>query len=302
MNVIKKLVIILMMLSGLIMIFSKNTNTDGKIYTGIPNANDDYYQPFKFDIKKLRFPLKSQAVPYGDIWIRDVAPVATSRLVKFKYSPDYLSNHQSHKIDTEFKKWLDSKQFNYTNSNIVLDGGNFIYNGQDTVIMTTKVLTENPKYTKTELIDELKSVLQVSKIILINPEPGDVLGHADGQVHFIQPNVLFIGDFEGNTAVKKQIKVAMPQVKIVDLISNYQESGQYDDQIPSAKGLYINMMETKYAIYVPQYGLKQDKDALKLVSQYTDKQIHSINVSNLSTLGGSVNCLTWYCPKELLPK
>lgn len=291
-----------MMLSGLIMIFSKNNHADGKIYTGIPNANDDYYQPFKFDIKKLQFSLKSQVVPYGDIWIRDVAPVATSRLVKFKYSPDYLPNRQSHKIDAEFRKWLDSNQFNYTTSNIVLDGGNFIYNGEDTVIMTTKVLSENPKYTKADLIDELKSVLQVSKIILINPEPGDVLGHADGQVHFIQPNVLFMGNFEGNIAVKKQIKVAMPQVKILDLISNYQESGQYDEQIPSAKGLYINMMETKHAIYVPQYGLRQDKDALKLVRQYTDKQIHPVNVSKLSTLGGSVNCLTWYCPKELLPK
>ncbi|MGR3741142.1 agmatine deiminase family protein [Companilactobacillus sp. DQM5] len=84
--------------------------------------------------------------------------------------------------------------------------------------------------------------------------------------------------------------------------SNYQSKTQYDSEVPSATGLYINMMKTDEAVYVPQYNLPEDKEVVQLLSQYTDKKLVPINVKQLSTLGGSINCLTWYCPKRLLPK
>lgn len=297
-----KKILTLLFMSSIFPAFAGCANTEKTIFTGYPDQSDSYYKPFKKDIKRFQQDLNSTAIDYGDIWIRDVAPVVTDHLVKFNYSPDYLPKEQSKEIQARFQDWLDKKGFVYKKSDIILDGGNFIYNGKKTVIITKRILQDNPKYTKVALIAELKQLLNVDKIILINEEPGDVLGHADGQVHFIQSDVLFIGDFEGKEAVKKQIKQAAPEIKLVDLPSNYQEAGQYDETIPSAKGLYINMMETKDAVYVPQYGLESDKEILDTISKYTDKKVYPINVSKLSTLGGSVNCLTWYCPEELLPQ
>lgn len=278
------------------------TNEQGKIYTGLPDRSDKYYRPFKKDIRTLRADLKSSSVNYGDIWIRDVAPVVTSRLVKFRYLPDYLSIAHSRQIDSDFRSWLDDSEFDYLTSDIILDGGNFVSNGKDTAIITTRILKDNSQYSKNELLDKLEELLQIDKIVLISPEPGDVLAHADGQVHFIQSDVLFVGEFENSSEVKAQLRRALPDVKLVDLPSNYQSAGQYDDEIPSAKGLYINMMETKNTVFVPQYNLSLDKRIINLVRKYTDKKVQPINVSSLSTLGGSVNCLTWYCPENLLPK
>lgn len=275
---------------------------DAAIYTGVPEADDTYYRPFKKEIKQFSHEMKSTSVKYGDIWIRDVAPVVTSKMVKFRYQPDYLAKSDSQEIEQSFVQWLDQKGFNYIKSDIILDGGNFIFNGSDTAIITKRILKDNPQYSKTQLIDKLKKLLNLKTVVLINEEPGDVLGHADGQVHFIQPHTLFVGEFEGSRTVKKQIKAALPNVKLIDLPSNYQEKGQYDPDIPSAKGLYINMMETKKDIYIPQYGLKSDAKVVKIISRYTNKKVHKINVAKLSTLGGSVNCLTWYCPQNFMPK
>lgn len=297
-----KKILTLFFLRGLFFPITGCANTRETIFTGYPDRMDTYYKPFMKDIKQFRKDMNSTKIGYGDIWIRDVAPVVTDRLVKFNYSPDYLPKKQSKKIQARFQDWLKENEFDYKQSDIVLDGGNFIYNGKKTVIITKRILKDNPEYSQESLVNKLKELLNVDKVILIDEEPGDVLGHADGQVHFIQSNVLFIGDFEGKETVKKQIKLAAPEIKIVDLPSNYQAEGQYDETIPSAKGLYINMMETENDIYVPKYGLKSDQKIIDTVSKYTKKKIHSVDVSELSTLGGSINCLTWYCPAELLPQ
>lgn len=70
-----------------------------------------------------------------------------------------------------------------------------------------------------------------------------------------------------------------------------------DDTIPSAKGLYTNMLATENQIFVSQYRLSADKKVLKMVESYTDKKIIPVPVSEISTMGVSVHCLTWYVPK-----
>ncbi|SUP60878.1 Uncharacterised protein [Weissella viridescens] len=45
----------------------------------------------------------------------------------------------------------------------------------------------------------------LKQIILIDEEPGDVMGHADGMLFFIKPKTLFVGDFEGVDHVKNRL-------------------------------------------------------------------------------------------------
>ncbi|GKQ43374.1 hypothetical protein RD055328_12970 [Companilactobacillus sp. RD055328] len=221
--------------------------------------------------------------------------------MKFEYSPQYLKTSQSRMLNDDFLDWLDNKGFEYREVNLILDGGNFVFNGKDTAIITKRILEDNPDYTKREIISKLKEELHLNNIILINEELGDVLGHADGQVHFIQSNILLMSDFIGKEEVKKQIKKTSPSIEIVEIPSSYTEENQYDEEIPSAKGLYVNILETADVLYLPQYGLKNDQRVYDIVRQYTDKKIQLVNMDKISTMGGSINCLTWYCPEYLLP-
>lgn len=287
---------------SMLTLFTSACSKNNNIFTGYPDFNDNYYSSFKKDINNFQKDLNSQKVHYGDIWIRDVAPVITTKLVKFKYAPNYLPKLQSEEVDKSFMDYLDKKGFEYETSDIVLDGGNFIYNGFDTAIITKRIFKDNPNYSKVQLENKLKKLLNLNHIIFINEEPGDVLGHADGQVHFIQKDILFIGDFKGKNIVKDEIYNVLPNIKIIDIPSNYIEEGQYDENISSAKGLYINMMQTNDTIYIPKYNLKTDDEIINIVKKYTFKNIKQIDVENLSTMGGSINCLTWYCPDEFLPQ
>ena len=47
----------------------------------------------------------------------------------------------------------------------------------------------------------------------------------------------------------------MPEAEFIVVPSSYTEKGQYDQEIASAKGLYINMLETCDALYVLSLGL-----------------------------------------------
>lgn len=301
-----------------------NQNKD-LILTALPSNKNTYYTDFHSDLVRfnqmfrqtldgsdnLKILTKKNLTQetlnfiYDDIWVRDVAPVVTTRLVKFNYQPEYLDNKLSFQLDKKFRLWLDSNQFNYQASPLILDGGNCVWDKKETVIITDRVLTDNKHWTKKEIITQLQKDLQVKNIIIIPTEPGDVLSHADGMVKFINDNTLFISDFLGDSTFKKKvediIRQTLPTISIVEMASSYVEEGQYDENIASAKGLYINMLETNHAIYLPQFGLPADGEQIKFVSRYTDKTVIPIPINDISTMGGAINCLTWYCPKELLP-
>lgn len=296
----------------------KSMNQEGVIFVALPSEDNDYYQPFYEDIIVFHEQFESktskddsvisltyQETGYDDIWIRDIAPVATTRLVKFVYSPEYLSEKISSSLDNSLNDWLFDHQFEVYYSPLVLDGGNLIWNKKDTVILTTRILEDNPDLGREEIMEQLKTDLNVNIVIFIPPEPGDVLAHADGMVKFIDDTTLFISDFLGDAAFRQQIEAIildqMPDAQFVIMPSAYTEQGQYDDDIASAKGLYINIMETESAWYVPQFQLQQDEEMLEFVKSYTDKQVIPLEIESLSTMGGAINCLTWYCPSKFLP-
>ncbi|MFT8909276.1 MAG: agmatine deiminase family protein [Lentilactobacillus diolivorans] len=294
------------------------------IYTALPSSDDTYYHPFNkalhhFDNQLARLDpgnvvtITQEALShrtsnftYDDIWLRDVAPVITTKMIKFRYHPSYLKRADSHYLDQRFRSWLNREKFNYQTSNLVLDGGNLIWNNSDTVILTTHVFADNPDWSRAEIIAELKTKLAVHHVIFIPTEPGDVLGHADGMVKFISARKLFISDFSGNQKlvrkVQRLIKAQLPDAKFVLLPSAYTSKGQYDAKIALAKGLYINMLETPNTIYVPHYGLRTDAQALRIVKQQTTKKVVPVDVARISTTGGSVHCLTWDVPTKFLPK
>jgi len=319
----KKLILVSIM--ALAVIFKTGANMDNvnaqTIYTSMPDQDDTYYQPFESNLRNFNTDLQDSATGkdkfvtldiqkedfntknfyYPDIWLRDVAPVITTKMVKFRYSPNYLKKSDSKYLNNRFNKFLKGK-YHYSKSDLILDGGNLQWNGAETVILTKQVFTDNPELTKAEIISELQYQLNVKKVIFISKEPGDVLGHSDGMVKFMGKDKMFINDFSYEPGflkkVEKQILEQEPNMKFIVLPSSYTSKGQFDKKIASAKGLYINMLETSQAIYFPIYHLKDDQRVMKLVQSHTDKKVIPINVSKISTLGGSVHCLTWDVPDK----
>lgn len=330
-NMLKKiiilLVVILVIVIGYFIISHNNVNIHeqvaqdtGLIVISKPEKSNKYYQPFKKSLENFSTSFKTNVgyddqvalvselqesdFIYDDIWVRDVAPVITSKMVKFKYQPQYLDKKDSKYLDNQFKKWLNRNRFTYEQSSLILDGGNVVWDKKDTVIVTERIFEDNKNLSNTQVITELKQVLAIKNVIVIPTEEGDVLSHADGMVKFVGEDILFISDFLGDDDFKKDvesiIRETLPDINIVTIKSSYTEEGQYDPDIASAKGLYINMLETKDNMYVPSFGLPSDDKQTEFIQQYTTKKVIQIPVEDISTMGGAVNCLTWYCPPEFL--
>ena len=60
----------------------------------------------------------------------------------------------------------------------------------------------------------------------------------------------------------------------------------------SARGIYVNFLETSRAVFVPQYGLPQDQEALALIRAHTDKPVAGVDCGEVAAYGGALHCLS----------
>jgi agmatine deiminase len=233
-----------------------------------------------------------------DVWARDYAPIqVTARaLVKFRYTPDYLSGHD-HLItgDDVVESFRDLGQCH--RSDIVLDGGNVI-GCRGKAILTDKVYKENPGWDRSQLRKQLRELLQVDHLIVIPKEPYDPIGHADGQVRFLDEQTVLVNDYStADSAYGDRLNTVLRQYQLQIETLPYQPENRSTDGIPSAVGSFINFLQTEKVIVAPAYGTVKDKVALRrLESLFPNLPIVPIDCTDLAREGGVLRCISaTYC-------
>lgn len=262
----------------------------------------------------------------GDIWLRDYCffPVLyEGRLipVKARYAPCYLTTPAEIRdgdIDDETGYQLakeiyqmPAEKLEITGTEILLDGGNLIHNGNGIAIITNRIVSENENF----FIDELKTVLSerlgITDLYLIPTEPGDDTGHADGLVRFISPKQLVISDYpyswRNTENLISELEYKESQ-ELVNLLARYFIQKGFDvikmpNGIPykssgfeSAIGNYTNFLRIGDVVFMPEYGNEiedqQAKSALIKAGIDKDKIIGVPNCGILAKHGGVLNCIT----------
>ena len=92
--------------------------------------------------------------------------------------------------------------------------------------------------------------------------------------------------------LKQSLKQGLPDVKIYELVMAYNGKNIYDKRFVSACGLYTNMLVTKKRIYSPQFGIPEDKIALKQLQALTTKEIVPVLSSQVCDMGGGIRCMS----------
>ena len=230
-----------------------------------------------------------------DIWCRDYMPVQTEsgKFIQFRYEPSYLKGK---------KEWEDSRSdvkevcrlnnINATFSDINLDGGNvLICDGR--AILSDRIFSENPNYEKDSLINELSKLLEC-EIIIIPAQKGDMTGHADGMVRFVDRNTIL-----GNDRAKESQKWTKGIQKVIDQYKlTYIDIPFFEDKDRkhpiSAIGIYVNYLEVNDLIVMPIFNRDEDKQALEIFKKtFPNKEIETIDYSDVAKEGGVLNCTTW---------
>ncbi|EDO33816.1 predicted protein [Nematostella vectensis] len=236
--------------------------------------------------------------PGLDLWMRDFPPCMPKQQVKFSYKPQYIkasrATHDASRFD-KFAVMVGLPQ--WEKSDLVLEGGNIVENGEDIAIVTERIFDDNKKFSEKEVIRRVEQTIK-RKVVVV-PDPEDTTGHADGIVSFLDKNTLLItmlddkGGKDFYEDIKKEVTDSYPHLKIIPLPSYSKKTKKHG--FNTAEGSYANSLVTYNAVYVPCYGNhKKDEMALGVIQSCTSKAVIPIRVrGRVPELGGSVRCMTW---------
>jgi agmatine deiminase len=234
-----------------------------------------------------------------DIWARDYSPIQVSsdRFVQFTYTPDYLAD--APELRTRARELSIPPRLTmgrrYSSSQLVLDGGNIACDERGHVVLTEKVLADNPTQPRSRLLARLRRLLRTNTVSLIPREPWDVFGHADGILWFVGPNRVVVNDYRKHDAgYRRSLLDALTAAGI-----EYEEvpyAPRRSSRHPhSAFGTYTNILHAGKVVLVPTYGETQDKTVLTQIRRLTAGKVavEGIDCRGLSLDGGCVNCVSW---------
>jgi agmatine deiminase len=253
----------------------------------------------------LRSTLIKHAIPLkviqgtNDLWCRDYMPLlrGDGSFVQFHYSPDYLRGYE-HLITRPSDIAPIPEIERCHQSEVVLDGGNVVRWGARCIV-TDKVFRANRADTRAKrlkLHDEIRELLGVAETVVIPTEPGDVIGHADGVVRFLDDRLVVVNDYSDvDRRYGRRLISILRQagLEIVEL-PYVPDDESSDDEIPSAIGCYVNFLMVRGLIVVPTYGFEEDDLAYQVLQNNTNGMaVVPLKCSDLSQEGGVLNCATW---------
>jgi len=239
-----------------------------------------------------------------DIWCRDYMPIqiSSSEFVEYRYDPDYLQAKKYRKKKSYPDLVCENIGLKTIKSDLIIDGGNII-KSKNGLILTDKIVSENiDYYDQNQLIENLKTTFKVDQITLIPwDKENDYFGHADGMIRFIDKNKVVINGYfkEYDEEFQDNFfgELEKSELEITELEFNVDKPNE------DINWGYINYLQTKNVILIPQFGIDEDKQAFeqfeKIFPEYAkDNRIEKINTSRIIKGSGVINCMTWNILKE----
>lgn len=225
----------------------------------------------------------------NDYWCRDYMPipVGEGKYAAYDYHPDYLKAKSNQRYVTDPIPVMNAIGLPITKqTNLVIDGGNVI-RCDDAVIMTEKVLNENPGKDTVKLLEDLFGC----KVVFLPWDRNERYGHADGIVRYIgDGRVLMTNyrDFDPEMA-DRMYGILSEHFDVVRL--KYEGAKHHEHS-----WAYINFLQTRDIVIVPTYGEPEDNQALSQIEDalpgYKGK-VFGVRFNEITRMGGGVNCVSW---------
>ncbi len=241
----------------------------------------------------------------ADIWVRDFMPFQRNdeEFVIYRYNPDYLQGKNSRYITNCRDAFLESGGSEVLSSsichhtNLIIDGGNIIKckdkNGIDCVIMTTKVLYENPTLSHHEILLQLEELFN-AEVVLIPWDINERYGHADGMVRSIAEGKLLLNCYSDmDPQLGKVLR------KILSERFDLQEL-QFGKKYRENSWCHLNYLELRNALLVPIANIASDRLALQQIEKITGKKCIPISMSSIIADGGAMHCISWTMNTQIL--
>ncbi|MBF0383596.1 MAG: agmatine deiminase family protein [Magnetococcales bacterium] len=261
-------------------------------------AYDDYVEALGSQVVAI--------APMSDIWMRDFSTSNPVSPVMFRYTAAGQGGGKQGQRDADAVQdalviLAQEAGLSFEENDLLNDGGNFVEDYAGNIVVSRKFLRDN-KVSEAKARAILQRVTGAKNVALIEADEQCGLEHADGVVSFINSNKLIINSYPDDPDYAKELKRALykglPGVEIHEIITAYDGSQILDDRFGSACGLYTNALVTQNNIYLPQFGVPEDKIAIKQVSRISTKKVVPVSSQQVCHMGGGVRCMSWQLQGE----
>ena len=236
--------------------------------------------------------VETEYLPYSKskkhVWARDYMPIQLEegRFLKYVYRPDYLKNDKDY--IPNYAGMIRKLGLNCKPTSLVIDGGNVV-KWDDAVIMTDKVLKENPGYDEYGLRFRLEELFETD-VVFIPWDRYEMFGHADGMVRFIDRRTVLLNNYlDFDRSLRERI------IRALDGHFEVKEL-QYDTpRCSKYSWAYLNFLQVAGRIFVPGLGIAEDRLAVQQIQRfYPEHKVMLVpDCLELVRDGGALNCVTW---------
>ncbi len=271
-------------------------------------------------------PINFHVFPYGDIWLRDTAPLFLKnqshqgRILRFEFNgwgEKYIMDHDD-KVSQNilqvvasqpgFGQWAQATQ---EKTDWICEGGSLEFDGLGTCLTTKQCLlnrNRNPNLSASQIEAKAKKSLGVNKILWL----GDGLlndhtdGHIDTVARFASPGVVLCmkasEQTDPNYQALNQIEMDLNQMKdgqdrklTVGLIPSPGKVLNSSGEIMPAS--YLNFYISNTKVIVPTYGSPYDQRAVAAIAKYfPDRQTLGLSAKAILSGGGAFHCISQQVP------
>jgi len=248
--------------------------------------------------------IEFETILSSNIWCRDYLPIQTKsgNYVKFRYKTEGYDIYLQLKVEDDIGDFPNVKF-----SDLILDGGNCqMY--RDRAIITNVVFNHNPQYDPVEIVAQLTELLE-AEIIIIPPEPGDELGHADGIVKWLNQYYVLVNEYQGDEEYEDYSNRLSRILKINNLRAvcfpnfyhskpalseeDFRKAFPFGDAFNDGYGYAINFLKVKRLVFLPVFGIPEDVKTVETARTYfTDCSIIACDCRDISREGGLMHCIT----------
>ena len=257
-------------------------------------------------------PARLHRVAFGDIWMRDVAPVflrgpdgdvGSVRFVFNGWGGKYVYPGDA-EVAERVQGLVDGPHWQ---SSLVMEGGGVESDGAGLCLTTRDVAlnpNRNPHLSQASVEQSLRAALGAERVLWLRG--GLRNDHTDGHVDNI---ARFIGP--GRVVCMRPAEADDPNREVLaEIAADLRALGLEVEQIPSPGAVlgrdgkplpasYLNFYIANQSLVVPVFGVGQDESALRaLEALFPGRTVHGVPAKVWLEEGGTVHCITQQQPSK----
>lgn len=186
-------------------------------------------------------------------------------------------------------------------------GGNFLTDGNGTMLCSEHVLAQNPDVGDKRFKEILRDYYGCVQVIMLPNQPGEICGHADMVVKFANPLTVFVASAKGTQWAKSLDEISELLTRSKSLSGKHYKVVRMP--VPTNQVLgkdskdwsYINSLTMNKKIIVPLYGAPEDKQALNIYRE-TLPDYEIVGIEFHEYFFGAIHCQTQNVPPIVIEK